>query len=667
MTYFVTGATGFLGKNLLRNLLRKRHGPIHILVRQESLAKIGDLVDWLEEHTRGVSGIDERIVPVVGDVGLAACGVSDEDLGRVGDVEHFFHLAAVYDIQAGQEESERANVAGTRHALELAARLKAGCFHHTSSIAVAGRHKGVFTEEMFDEGQSLPGPYFRTKFDAEAVVRDEAALPWRVYRPGIVVGDSRTGETDKVDGPYYFFKLIQRIRGVLPQWAPLVGPLGSRVNIVPVDFVTAAMEHIAHKPGLDGRAFHLVDPEPLYTGDAMNAFMTAAHAPRFAVKLDRRITNPIKMVTGMIGNLPSIGNVRGRLWESIGIPAAAMDYAEWRADFDCRNTLAALGDSDIECPPLPRYAGVIWDYWERNLDPDLHTERSLRARLEGRVVVVTGASSGIGEAVARACAGHGATVLLVARTVEKLEATKARIEADGGQAELYSCDLTDMDSIEETAGRILSDHGRVDVLVNNAGRSIRRSVALSFDRFHDYERTMQLNYFGALKMIMSFLPTMIAQRNGHIVNISSIGVQTNPPRFSAYVASKSALDAFSRVCAAEVAADGVEFTEIYMPLVRTPMIAPTTMYKAFPTLTPDEAADMVLDAIRRRPKKIATRVGNFGELLYFLLPKTADVVLAEAYRMFPESARAKGEKGDRDEDVSGEGVAFARLMRGIHF
>ena len=293
--------------------------------------------------------------------------------------------------------------------------------------------------------------------------------------------------------------------------------------------------------------------------------------------------------------------------------------------------------------------------------------------------MITGASSGIGKAAAIKAAAAGAKVLLVARTPEKLEETKAEIEEAGGEAHIHRCDLSDIDDVERMAEEVLAEHGRVDILVNNAGRSIRRSVAHSYDRFHDFERTMQLNYFGSLKLILSLLPAMRKKgkgrkKGGHIINVSSIGVQTNTPRFSAYVASKAALDAWSRCAASEMVDDGVSITTIHMPLVRTPMIAPTKMYDAFPTITPEEAADMICDAMIRKPKKVATRLGNFGELLYNVAPKASDAILNTAYKLFPESKAAKGEdkkkdgdKPAKDEELSTEGVAFAYLMRGVHW
>jgi NAD(P)-dependent dehydrogenase (short-subunit alcohol dehydrogenase family) len=213
---------------------------------------------------------------------------------------------------------------------------------------------------------------------------------------------------------------------------------------------------------------------------------------------------------------------------------------------------------------------------------------------------------------------------------------------------------------------VLADHRGVDMLVNNAGRSIRRSIKLSYERFHDFERTMQLNYFGAVKLIIGLLPHMRERGSGHIVNISSIGVQTNPPRFSAYVASKAALDAFTRVVASEVIGDGVTFTTIHMPLVRTPMIEPTKIYDAFPAITPDEAADMICEALRSRPKHMGTRLGTVGEMAYTLSPKAVDRILHLAYRVFPDSAASKGHR-DVDERASFEQIAMASLTRGVHW
>jgi NAD(P)-dependent dehydrogenase (short-subunit alcohol dehydrogenase family) len=663
MTYFVTGATGFIGRHLVEELLRNRQGDVHVLVREGSRERLADLMARWEPDAPGT-----RVKPVVGDLTEPGLGVDPGWVdAHAGGIEHFFHLAAIYDMTVGEERNEQLNNGGTRNAVDLANALRAGHLHHTSSVAAAGLYKGLFREDMFDEGQPLPTPYHRTKFESEQIARERSKVPWRVYRPAVVVGHSQTGEMDKVDGPYYFFKAIQKARDVLPQWVPLVGPELGYTNIVPVDFVARAMDHIAHQPGLDGQAFHLTDPKGRRSGEVLNAFARAAHAPQFALRIDKRLTDALpKGVISMLMKLPALRDVRNTLLADFGIPPEVIEHVGFTAQFDTRDTERALAGSGIAVPPLETYAERLWDYWERNLDPDLFKDRSFGHAVNGRTVVITGASSGIGRAAAIKIARAGGIPLLVARGVEKLEEAKAEIEDFGGTAYIYSADLADPEAIGALVERMLSEHAVIDMLVNNAGRSIRRSVALSHDRFHDYERTMQLNYFGTIKLIMGLLPHMQERGSGHVVNVSSIGVQTSPPRFSAYVASKAALDAWTRVVSSEVVGFGVTFTTIHMPLVRTPMIAPTKIYDSFPTITPDEAADMVCEALRSKPKQINTRLGTFGEVAYALAPKAVDQILHMAYKVFPDSAAAKGQ-ADPSEKASMEQIAMANLMKGVHW
>jgi NAD(P)-dependent dehydrogenase (short-subunit alcohol dehydrogenase family) len=665
MEYFVTGGTGFIGRYLIERLL-KRGGTVNVLVREGSRGR-------LEELIAGWGETEGTVNPVVGDLTQPLLGVDEAEIERLtGKVDHFFHLAAVYDMEADSEEIRITNIEGTIHAVELANRIEAGCFHLTSSIAAAGLFKGTWREDMLEEAEDLDRhPYFRTKHESEKLAREQLTVPWRVYRPGIVVGDSRTGEMDKVDGPYYFFKVIQRLRNVLPPWVPVVSVEGKQINVVPVDFVADAIDHISHEDDLDGKVFHLTDPKPLRAGQIINLFAKSAHAPEASMRLDPAMLDVVPpAVRGGLMMLPPVKRIVDSVLGDLGIPKDVLVYVNYPTKFDCSNTLAALEGSGIAVPPLATYSDQLWDYWERNLDPDLFKDRSLGGAIGGKVVMITGASSGIGHAAALKAGAAGATVLLVARSADKLEETKAEIEEAGGSAEIHPCDLSDMEDIERMANAVLIQHGHVDVLVNNAGRSIRRSVALSYDRFHDYERTMQLNYFGSLKLILTLLPRMRERKSGHIINVSSIGVQTNAPRFSAYVASKAALDAFSRCIGSEIIDDKVHITTIHMPLVRTAMIAPTKMYDAFPAISPDEAAEMITDAMIRKPKKVATRLGNFGELLYSISPKASDAILNTGYKLFPDSTAAKGDKkelGESDKAPSTEAVAFAHLLRGVHW
>lgn len=662
MQYFVTGATGFIGRHLLP-LLLDRDGEVVVLVRPGSRARCAALREAL-----GPGG--KRLRVVIGDIADPGLGIADEERERLRGV-HVFHLAAVYDLLADAEVTERANVVGTRNVVEFANLVGADCLHHMSSIAVAGRFKGAFTETMFDEGQELDHPYFATKHAAERLVREEATVPWRVYRPGMVIGSSQSGEADRVDGPYYAFKLIQSLRNSFPSWMPFVGPEGGPLNVVPVDFVARAMDHIAHQPGLDHRAFHLVDPDPLSLGDTLNTFCRAAHAPEFALRLDRRMA---RMIPGdalaAVGSLPAVTRARTQVLERFGFPDAALTYMDYPATFDATGALRALEGSGISCPPLQSYAWRVWDYWERQLDPELPTSRNIRRALDRKVVVITGASSGIGAAVARQIAASGATIIGVARGLEKLEEMKHVVNAAGGTCHLRPTDLSDPDSCRAMIDQVIAEHGRIDVLINNAGRSIRRSVTDSTDRFHDFERTMKLNYFGAIACILAVLPGMRERGGGHILNVSSIGVQTCPPRFAAYVASKSALDSFTQCLAPEVTADGIAVTTVHMPLVRTPMIAPTSIYRSFPTISPDEAAEMIVKALITRPHEVSTRLGKVGQVVAAVAPGLHQVLMTAAYAALPDSASEKrdhrDESGSEAPQITPEAYALSQLMRGIH-
>ncbi len=663
MSYFVTGATGFLGRYLVGNLL-KRKGPIHVLVRKDSQKK-------LEAVAKKMGWDMKRIVVVHGDMTLPKCGLTAAQIkGLSGKVKHFFHLAAIYDLEANAESQRAANVDGTQHALDLAAAIGAGCFHHTSSIAAAGLYPGIFREDMFDEAEGLDDPYLRTKHESEGLVREEKRIKWRIYRPGMVVGHSQTGEMDKIDGPYYFFTFIKKLREMLPQWMPTLGIEGGQINIVPVDFVVDAMDHIAHKPKLDGHTFHLTDPEPMRVGEVLNAFARAGHAPEMTMRIDARMFAFVPpSIRGAVGNLPPVRRFIGMLLKDFRIPKQTLKFITYPTRFDNRETERALRGSGIAVPRLDTYAWRLWDYWERHLDPDLFVDRTLKGKVRNKVVVITGGSSGIGLSTAQRVAEAGAVTVIVARGQEELFKARDEMKAKGGKVFAYTADLADMASCDKLVEKILKEHGHVDILINNAGRSIRRSIELSYDRFHDFERTMQLNYFGSLRLIMGFMPTMTHRRKGHIINISSIGVLANSPRFSAYVASKAALDAFSRCAQGELSGKGIAFTTINMPLVKTPMIAPTKMYDSVPTLSPDEAADLLVRAIIEKPSRIATRLGIFAALLNVVAPKAYEVVMNTAFELVPDSAAAKGDKKalKGESEPSGEQIAFAALMRGVHW
>lgn len=663
-TYLLTGGTGFLGGHVIERLLADPGAQLKVLVRESSVGRLeAKVAKW---------DAGDRVEAVVGDLLSEDLGISRSDRkALVGKIDHLVHLAAMYDLTTDDAINQAINVDGTERVVRLANEVGVGCLHHVSSVAVAGEYDGVFTEDMFDAGQALESPYHRTKFESEKLVRDIAEVPWRVYRPAVVVGHSVTGEIDKIDGPYYLFETIRRLTQ-LPSMARVPVPGMGDTNVVPVDYVADAMVHLMHADGLDGQAFHLANPKPQSVISVFNAFSKAAGAPQLIATLPKAALGPIGAAADLIGRIPGVELARDITLDQLRIPPEVIPHLAFAPTFDTSNTRAALAGTDIAAPRLGDYAPVIWKYWTENLDADRAQRSAPGRKLAGRRVVITGASSGIGEAAALQVAEAGGVPILVARRVEALEAVKAAVERKGGQAWVYACDITNEESVAQLVSNLLRDHEGIDMLVNNAGRSIRRSVKLSYDRFHDFERTMEINYFGAVRMILGLLPHMTERHFGHIVNVSSIGVQANPPRFSAYVASKAALDSFSRVAAVETYGDGVTFTTIHMPLVRTPMIAPTKLYQAFPTISPDEAAEMVIKALIERPKEMNTTIGTSGEVLNALAPEITDQLLHVAYRVFPDSAAARGADEDADTEGGPSGLsrtadALVRLLPGVHW
>jgi short-subunit dehydrogenase len=315
----------------------------------------------------------------------------------------------------------------------------------------------------------------------------------------------------------------------------------------------------------------------------------------------------------------------------------------------------------------PNTAGRHRPFYGLNV-VDMIRGGSLDDAVRNRITMITGASSGIGAASALQIGRAGGEVVLVARGKEKLEETAAGVEQAGGTAHIYPCDLTDTDAIGRMTQQVIDELGGVDILVNNAGRSIRRSLALSYDRFHDYERTMALNYFAPVRLMLALLPGMRERKFGHVVNVSSVGVQTRVPRFGAYIASKAALDTLCDAWQAETHDDNVRFTTVHMVLVRTPMIEATTIYQKFPTLTPDEAADVICESIVHRPRRVSPPFGQISAFADAVSPQLMDVVRNRAFKLFGDSRAARGEAPTpTPEDVSREAKLFAEVTRGVHW
>jgi len=656
MCYLVTGGTGLIGRHLLIELLR-RGAPVWVLVRSRSRARFEQLARELDPDGRW-------LVALEGDLREPLLGVPEALRAELrGKIRHFFHLGALYDLSADTAELEQANVAGTRHALALARDLQAGCFHLVSSIAAAGRYPGTFTEEMFAEACALEHPYFRTKHESEALVRATDGLRWRIYRPGMVVGHSATGVMDKIDGPYYLFKLIQRLRDHLPRWVPLIGIEGGHINLVPVDFVAAALDRLAHAPGLDGRCLHLTDPKDRRIGEVLNLFARAAHAPEMVLRLDTAVLEHLAPVGGLGAALAPARRVVDRILKDLNIPASVIELLDYPTTFDARQAQAVLGPAGIRVPRLEDYAWRLWDYWERQLDPRLSGGHDLATLVRDKTVLITGGSSGIGRATAVKLAAAGARVLIVARDAQKLAAVRAEIERGGGHVHTYECDLTSEADCERLLARLRTEFTAIDVLINNAGRSIRRAVESTYERLHDYERLMRLNYFAAVRVTLGLLPGMVQRGCGHVIAISSVGALANVARFAGYNASKAALEAFMRSAAGEYQDRGVHFTVVNMPLVRTPMVTPTKIYGARSLIEPEQAANLVCKAICERPARLVSPLGKLAQVLEALAPQVKTALNAENFRLFPDSEAAGGAPGS--DRIPPETAAFLALMRAI--
>jgi thioester reductase-like protein/NADP-dependent 3-hydroxy acid dehydrogenase YdfG len=626
MRYVVTGGTGFIGRRVVSRLLDARpDAEVWILVRRSSLGRFEELAaEW-----------GDRAKPLVGELTEPGLGLADEAIAELGDVGHVVHCAAIYDITVAEPEQRAANVEGTQAVIDLARRLDA-TLHHVSSIAVAGDFHGEYTEDDFDIGQQLPTPYHQTKFEAELLVRSASGLRHRIYRPAVVVGDSRTGEMDKIDGPYYFFGMLAKL-AVLPRLTPIMLPDIGRTNIVPVDYVADALVALIHADGRDGQTFHLTAPKTIGLRGIYRGVAAEAGLPTLRGSLPRSVAAPVLKVRG-----------RPKVWRNmvatqLGIPGEVLDVVDLAPTFISEHTQKALRGTGIAVPEFGSYAPALWRYWAEHLDPDRARRDDPEGALVGRHVIITGASSGIGRASAIAVAERGGCVFALARNADALDDLVTEIRANGGQAYAFTCDITDSGSVEHTVKDILGRFGHVDYLVNNAGRSIRRSVVNQTDRLHDYERVMAVNYFGAVRMVLALLPHWRERRFGHVVNVSSAGVQARSPKYSAYLPTKAALDAFSEVVATETLSDHITFTNIHMPLVATPMIKPSRQLNPVPPITAEHAAAMVVRGLIDKPARIDTPLGTLSEAGHYFTPKLSRRILHQLFLGYPDSAAARGE------------------------
>jgi len=621
----ITGSTGLIGRHLVPLLLDRGH-DVHLLVRDPDRHR-GLLDGW----GRGANLTVQR------------ADLTDPDLELgvdPGAIDLVFHLAAIYDLDADEAALQAVNVDGTARLLSALDGLR-GAFHHVSSIAVAGDFEGDFHEGLFDEGQGSLHAYHRTKFEAEALVR-ASGLDHRIHRPAAVVGHSETGATLRADGPYALFPVVKNLRRLLPSGMRVPVNLSTSVNMVPVDFVAAAIDALAAAdlPG-DARTFHLVDPAPPDFRETFDLIADAAGAPR-----SRTMGGTVRrLVPGMVDLLAgsaSVGFLRSQAYQRLGVPQSIASAFNRDVTYGGAATAERLRSLGVECPPQDRYAPALWDFWARRLDPELDVDGPARLRFEGRRVLITGASSGVGRALALRLGEVGAHLILVARREDRLREVVAELPAG---AAYYVVDLNDFDAVDRLVEDVLAEHGPVDVLVNNAARSIHRSGAESIERFHDFERVMRLNYFAPIRLIRGFLPGMRERGDGHVVNVLTAGVALPTPGFAAYASSKAALSHLTDTLAAELLADGVRFSGVHLPWVRTDMMG--ERFQDTRAMTPRKAADWIVDAVVKRRTHVKDGHATRRWIVNAAFPGFMTVMLSLMQKLYGDPAQFPEYAADR--------------------
>ncbi len=658
----VTGANGFLGKHLVDRLIQNGH-DITLLVRNPDCSDKKRLVDHWHQQAAMVQhhGRDANIRIWNGDVRKPDLGVDANLL--VTDFHHIYHLAAIYDLGADETLTLDTNVGGTQHLLKKLDDDKfSGCLHFVSSIAVAGDFKGEFSERMFEQDQKHDHVYNRSKYESEKLVREKRSTQngyeIRIYRPSAIVGHSKTGEMDRIDGPYYGFLAITAMKKILPPWLPLVAPKNrTLMDMVPVDYVADGIYFLSmmEKNQLpdDLFCFHLTDPQAPTMTRAIKLLLKAADGPRIQFTFSTDWAKAYLGVIAQASNLKSIELVKQGLLNSLNIPLQIFDAMMPDVRFGAGETIRLLKKKGVVLQPFDAYVPILWDYYNRHLDPQRTKEESSRRAFQGKVVVITGGSEGIGFASAKRCVTYGAKVILVARKQEKLNQALLELapiaEQNGGTIETRTCDIAKLDECDKLVTYILKQHGYVDILFNNAGLSIRRSIGKSLNRFHDFQRTMQTNYFGSLRILLGLLPSMVERTSGHILYSSTMGTLAPTPRFGAYLASKSAMDALQDSMAAEYADRNIHFTSIKYPMVKTGMLASTSDYDDMPAATPKFAAQMFVDAVLNKPSKQMTGTGLMIGISNLLTPKVMTQLYNYAYKIWPDE---QGDFPEMEQDRS---------------
>jgi NAD(P)-dependent dehydrogenase (short-subunit alcohol dehydrogenase family) len=502
---------------------------------------------------------------------------------------------------------------------------------------------------MFDEGQQHAHVYHQSKFQSEAVVRsfrEQARFRILIYRPSAIIGHSQTGYIDKIDGPYYLFILVSQLKRWIPSVVSIpVLKTRMTLDMVPVDYVVQGLICISQQAADaltdDSFCFHLTNPDSPSLSELFLLLLKYADGPAAGPRI------PIDGVTKFLGikqfklalQLKAVRMLKKELFDLLKLPESALEALMPNVTFSADRTCKLLKESAIELPRLEVYIETLWQYYSRHLDPYKHRSFYARKAFKGKRVLITGGSSGIGLESAKLAFQHGAHVILVARHADKLAAAEAAIKqlpAEGGQITTYPCDLSDLEACDALIESVKNSFGCVDILYSNAGRSIRRSVSKSEGRFHDLERTMQLNYFGAARLIMGILPLMRQQGSGHIIHSSSMGTLSATPRFGPYMASKIALDTLMDAMAAELTNHNIQFSSIKFPLVKTPMVAPTSAFKNAKLTSPEQAANMFMDTVIDKTRHKLTATGALLGFVAWISPKFMTQLYNYGFQIWPD-------------------------------
>ena len=562
-TYAVSDAASLLGRTLVKELLLRPECE-RIFVFCAPGAVRGGIEPW---------GKDDRVTPAV-------AGPDSVDASQTGGVE--VDHAISLEQHGAQRLLEFARRSGARRF-----HLVATGFHTAPSLLEAGRPE------------------------------------IRLYETGVIFGDVATGEALQ-EAP--LLEVVSRLAR-LPKSLPLMAPALGYANVVPASYAAAALCSLIHDDRHHSIYSRVDAAQPQAIRDIYNAFAEAAGAPRIVWTIPRQGVRALAAVWAVAERLPGVSVVGEAVASELGAPTRLLRRWNQSAASDAAPTHARLASEGMLVPPLRDYAGVVYQKWRAEADPDRASRAWRTSGLKDRTVMVTGASSGIGRSTALRVARDGARVLVVARRTDELERLCSEIESEGGTAQAFTCDLSNGDSVDRLLARVLADPRGVDVLVNNAGRSIRRPIIDATDRFHDYERTMAVNYFAAVRLTLGLLPGMYERRSGRVINVTTQGIENHAPRFSAYLASKAALDEFGVVAGRELLSRGITFSSIRLPLVMTDMMAGAADNGAFwgiPPMSAERAAALVHGAIFARDERVSMLLpaGWPTEIMSRLAPRT---------------------------------------------